>query len=151
MVKIPAVIDSACLIGLERIGRLDLLPALINPVMVPPAVASEFGSTPAWMIVKTPEGTGMVAALRLVVDPGESEAIALAFETGCRILLDDRKAREAAHRLGIPVTGTIGLLLKAKEAGVVASIRPLLDALDANQFRIGESLRTAALRLADEK
>lgn len=38
MVKIAAVIDSACLIGLERIGRLDLLPALIDPVMVPPAV-----------------------------------------------------------------------------------------------------------------
>ncbi|HRQ91016.1 MAG TPA: DUF3368 domain-containing protein [Bacteroidia bacterium] len=69
---------------------------------------------------------------------------------GCRILLDDRKAREAAQRLGIPVTGTVGLFLNAKEVGVVTSIRPFLDALDANQFRIGDALRAEALRLAGE-
>ncbi len=38
MVKVAAVIDSACLIGLERIGRLDILPALLEPVFAPPAV-----------------------------------------------------------------------------------------------------------------
>jgi uncharacterized protein len=92
----------------------------------------------------------MVSALRLVVDPGEAEAITLAYEKGIRIILDDRKAREAALRLGIPVTGTIGLLLKAKEASLVASIGPLLDALEANNFRIGPQLRTEALRLAGE-
>lgn len=43
MVKIAAVIDSACLIGLERIGCLDLLPAMIDPSMAPPAVELEFG------------------------------------------------------------------------------------------------------------
>jgi len=49
MVKIPAVLDCACLIGLERIGRLDLLPALLDPVIAPPAVVPEFGSRPAWL------------------------------------------------------------------------------------------------------
>lgn len=150
MVKIAAVIDSACLIGLERIGALDLLPALIDPSMVPPAVALEFGPLPPWMLVRAPLDVGMVAALRLVVDAGESEAIVLAYETRTRIILDDRKAREAARRLGVPVTGTVGLLLKAKEAGVVPAIRPLLDALDANPFRIGDALRAEALRLAGE-
>jgi len=150
MVKIAAVVDSACLIGLERIGGLDLLPALIDPVMAPPAVELEFGPLPPWMIVQAPVDVGMVAALRLVVDAGESEAIALAYERGIRIILDDRKAREAARRLGVPVTGTVGLLLKAKEAGVIPVIRPVLDTLDANQFRIGEALRAEALRLAGE-
>jgi predicted nucleic acid-binding protein len=150
MVKIAAVIDSACLIGLERIGALDLLPALIDPSMAPPAVALEFGTLPPWMLVRAPLDVGMVAALRLIVDAGESEAIVLAYETRTRIILDDRKAREAARRLGVPVTGTVGLLLKAKEAGLVPAIRPLLDALDANQFRIGEALRAEALRLAGE-
>ena len=150
MVKITAVVDSACLIGLERIGHLDLLPALLEPVMAPPAVGLEFGPLPPWMIVRAPVDVGMVAALRLVVDAGESEAIALAYETGTRILLDDRKAREAARRLGVPVTGTVGLLLKAKQSAVIPAIRPLLDALDTNQFRIGEALRSEALRLAGE-
>jgi len=150
MVKIPAVVDSACLIGLERIGRLDLLPALIDPLFVPPAVNREFGASPAWMKVQKASGVGMVAALKLVVDPGESEAIVLAYEKGLRIILDDRKAREVAQRLGIPVTGTVGLLLKAKQEGLIAAIRPLLDALDAHKFRIGNALRAEALRLAGE-
>lgn len=150
MVKIAAVVDSACLIGLERIGRLDLLPALLDPVFAPPAVNQEFGTLPEWMTVRKPADVGMVAALRLVVDPGESEAIALAYEKGLRIILDDRKAREVAQRLGIPVTGTVGLLLKAKQEGLIAAIRPLLDALDAHKFRIGDALRAEALRLAGE-
>ncbi len=118
--------------------------------MAPPAVESEFGPLPPWIIVRAPVDLGMVAALRLVVEAGESEAITLAYENQIRIILDDRKAREAAHRLGIPVTGTVGLLIKAKQAGVVSAIRPILDALDANQFRVGEALRAEALRLAAE-
>lgn len=66
------------------------------------------------MNVQPPSDVGMVAALRLLVDPGESEAIVLAYEKGLRISLDDRKAREVAQRLGGPVTGTVGLLIKAK-------------------------------------
>lgn len=150
MVKIAAVVDSACLIGLERIGRLDLLPALVDPIFAPTAVNHEFGSTPAWMKVEHPVDTGMVAALRLLVDPGESEAIVLAYEKGLRIILDDRKARDVAQRLGVPVTGTVGLLLKAKQEGIIPMVRPLLDALDAHQFRIGDALRAEALRLAGE-
>ena len=150
MVKVPAVLDSACLIGFERIGQLDILPALLDPLMAPPAVIREFGSQPAWLIEVPAKDRGMVAALELVVDPGEAEAITLAFEQKVRIILDDRKAREAAHRLKIAVTGTVGILLKAKAEGIVASIRPLLDALEAHQFRIGSSLRAEALRLAGE-
>ncbi len=92
----------------------------------------------------------MVAALKLIVDPGESEAIALAYEKRLRLIVDDRKAREAAQRLGIAVTGTVGLLLKAKQAGIIPAVLPLLDALDQHQFRISPSLRTEALRLACE-
>lgn len=150
MVKIAAVVDSACLIGLERIGRLDLLSALLDPVFAPPAVKHEFGALPAWMTVERPADAGMVAALRLLVDPGESEAIVRAYEKGLRIILDDRKAREVAQRLGVPVTGTVGLLLKARQEGLISAVRPLLDALDANQFRIGKALRAEALRLAGE-
>ena len=150
MVKIAAVVDSACLIGLERIGRLDLLPALLEPIFAPPAVNHEFGALPDWMTVEQPADAGMVAALRLLIDPGESEAIVLAYEKGLRIILDDLKAREVARRLGVAVTGTVGLLLKAKQEGAIASIRPLLDALDANHFRIGAALRAEALRMAGE-
>lgn len=102
------------------------------------------------MKVERPSDVGMVAALRLLVDPGESEAIVLAYEKGLRIILDDRKAREVAQRLGVPVTGTVGLLVKAKQVGVIAAVCPLLDALDANHFRISDALRAEALTLAGE-
>ena len=150
MVKLPVVVDSTCLIGLERIGQLDLLPALLDPIFAPLAVNREFGSQPVWMKVERPRDVGMVAALRLLVDPGESEAIVLAYEKGLRIILDDRKAREVAQRLGVPVTGTVGLLVKAKQEGVIGEVRPLLDALDANHFRISDDLRAEALKLAGE-
>ncbi|HEY5704156.1 MAG TPA: hypothetical protein VIS96_01115 [Terrimicrobiaceae bacterium] len=78
--KIAAVLDSTCLIGLERIGRLDLLTALLDPVLAPPTVIAEFGFQPAWLTAAAPTNTGTVAALNLTVDVGEAEAIALAHE-----------------------------------------------------------------------
>ncbi len=150
MVKIPAVLDCACLIGLERIGRLDLLPALLDPIFAPPAVVQEFGSRPAWLAEVTPSDRGMIAALRLIVDLGESEAITLAYEKGVRLIIDDLKGRQVAQQLGITVTGTVGLIVKAKQEGIVTAVRPLLDALDACQFRISGTLRAEALRLAGE-
>ena len=62
----------------------------------------------------------------------------------------DRKARSVASRLGVPVTGTVGLLLKAKQTGLIAAIKPLLAALDAHQFHISRELVAEALRLAGE-
>lgn len=150
MVKEPAVVDTACLIGLERIGRLDLLTTLVDPVLVPSAVAGEFGSEPEWMNVLPVADKGMVRALGLVVDPGEAEAIALAYEKQLRIILDDRKAREAAHSLGLRVTGTVGLLVLAKRAGIIPAVGTVLDELDRSGFRVSTGLRLEALRLAGE-
>lgn len=148
--KLAAVLDSTCLIALERVARLDLLMALLDPVLAPPAVVSEFGSRPEWLTVVAPSNTGTVAALKLAVDAGEAEAIALAHERRCRIILDDRKARAVAGQLGVPVTGTIGILLQAKKAGIIPLLLPLLDALEAHDFRVSRALRTEALRLASE-
>ena len=92
----------------------------------------------------------MIAALRLIIDPGESEAIALAYERKLRLIIDDLKGRQAAQQLGIPVTGTVGLIVKARQTGVIAAVRPLLDDLDAHQFRISSALRNEALRLVGE-
>ena len=90
---------------------------MLDPVLALPTVIAEFGFQPAWLTAAAPTNIGTVAALNLTVDVGEAEAIALAHERRCRIILDDRKARVVAVRLGVPVTGTVGLLLKAKQAG----------------------------------
>jgi predicted nucleic acid-binding protein len=77
-VKKPIVTDSACLIGLERIGRLDILPALFDPIIIPPEVQREFGGQLDWLQVRVPNNQALVNALKLVVGDGEAEAIALA-------------------------------------------------------------------------
>lgn len=128
MVKVPAILDSACLIGLERVNLLDLLPKLLEPLIAPPAVIAEFGSCPGWLAVVTPQDAGMVAALRLVVDAGESEAIALAYEQKRRIILDDRKAREAIGRFDFNFqlsTFQLFLLCRFRVSALLSSARSI--------------------------
>ena len=145
------VTDSSPLIGLERIGRLDLMPAVLGEVAAPSAVVREFGRRPEWLEEREVQSTALVRALRSRLDEGEAEAIALATETGARaVLLDERRARRVAEEVGVPVLGLVGLLLRAKRDGLTGEIRPLLDALDAASFRVSAALRAEALRRAGE-
>lgn len=108
--KEPVVADSTCLIGLERIDRLTLLPDLFEPVLIPPAVNQEFGRTLPWLQTKRPVNSALTLSLELVVDAGEAEAIALAYETEVLLVLDDRPARAVARHLEIRIVGTVGIL-----------------------------------------
>lgn len=87
------VSDSTCLIGLERIHRLDLLPAVFERVWIPSVVAEEFGQSIPWLHVKAPVNTDLVESFETMVDRGEAAAIALARELHCEVILDDRRAR----------------------------------------------------------
>jgi predicted nucleic acid-binding protein len=104
-----------------------------------------------WVIVRQPASE---PALPLVTDmgPGETQVLMLALESHDAIaVLDDALAREAAETLDIRLTGTLGLLLDAKRAGLVAVISPLLDQLQALRFRLAPHTRAAVLKLAGEE
>ena len=82
---------------------------------------------------------------------GETEGIALARSIeGSVVLLDDRRAREVAASLGVRVTGTLGVLLLAKERGLVARISDEIDRLQAFGFRLSDPVRRAVLEIAGE-
>jgi len=149
-VKNPIVSDSTCLIGLERIGHLDILPALYRTVTVPPEVEREFGALFPWLEVEAPGNKALVTALTAYVDTAEAEAIVLASERGCQVILDDRRARHVAARMGVSLIGTVGVLVRAKGSGILPSLSPLLDKLESNGFYISRSLKQEALRLAGE-
>ena len=151
------VADSSPLIGLARIGQLDLLRALNWKPIMPPAVREEVtlfdleapGAAAvrqaSWIEIGTPD-PGEVEALGILVDRGEAEAIALAQSLpGSTLLIDDARARRVAERLGIRRIGTVGLLRRAKQAGLIAAIKPALDALMANGIYIHRSLIEAVL------
>lgn len=146
----PVVVDSTCLIGLDQIGRLGLLPKLFEPVLAPPEVEREFGSSRDWLRVEPPSSDALVAALKATVDDGEAEAIALATEKGLTIVLDDRRARDLAKRMGLKILGTVAVLIRAKRAGLIPWINPVLTELSEKGFRLSEELKREALRIAGE-
>ncbi len=144
------VTDSTCLIGLERIGQLEVLPALFQLILIPPAVQMEFGTTSPWLQVETIADVGLALALKMLVDEGEAEAITLAYERGYKIILDDRQARHVDRNMQVPFIGTVGVLVKAKQAGVISALKPLLDALELNGFYLSQALKAEAIKLAGE-
>lgn len=82
---------------------------------------------------------------------GEREVLALAYASpDSLLLLDDALARQRARELGLRFTGTLGVLLKAKQSGLLIEIRSILDKLEAKGFRLNKTTRTAVLKLAQE-
>lgn len=105
-----------------------------------------------WIAIQDATDQGIVRLLETDLEQGEAEAIALAYEKGADVvLLDEHDARHAAKRLGLHVLGTVGVLMWARKAGRIPSLRLALDALreDAG-FRIGPALRAQALREVGE-
>ena len=146
------VSDTSAILNLARIGRLELLPALYQQVLIPSAVSAElatFGVSPAfdvaygtWLHVAEPGDQSLIARLRNELDFGEAEAIALAVERQATLLLmDEKHGREVAEKLGILVTGLIGVLADAKEARLIESVKQVLDELITKaRFWIGPAL-----------
>lgn len=147
---------------LHQLDLLELLHSLSGQVLVPQAVVVELQvgrdsgidvpdpTRIEWIQVKDPTAG---AALRLVVDmgPGESAVLALALETHDAIaVLDDALARATAEHLGLPVVGTLGILVQAKKRGLVPAVRPLLDRLEALRFRVSATTRESILKRAGE-
>lgn len=90
--------------------------------------------------------------LEFNVDRGEASAIALALDhPGCTVILDDRKARILADALGLKVTGTLGIIVKAKKSGVIPSIKPWLVLLKQAGFRSSEEIERSLLEEAGEQ
>ena len=82
---------------------------------------------------------------------GERAAIALAASRRSDLLLlDDALARRHARLLGVPVTGTLGVLLRAKTAGLLPAVAPVIDRLEQLGFRLASETRAGVMRLAGE-
>jgi uncharacterized protein len=148
------VCNASPLIGFERLGRLDLLQSLVIRLWIPLAVQTEvFGqrSLPRWIDVRPLTEPALSHMLSPRLGAGEREAVALAVEIGdCILLLDDLTARRAAQSLQIRVSGTVGLLVQAKQRGLIPQLRPLLDSLRSFDFRISPRLYELALQQVNE-
>lgn len=144
MTTTPVISNSSPLIALERIGRIQLLESLFGTVVVPPAVVREVGvmaSLPPWIEQQPLRQAVGPRILSASLGAGESEAISLALELQAQMLiLDDRPARRLAQTLHVPVIGTVGILLAGKRRNLLPAVRPSLDALIQQDFRIAPRL-----------
>ncbi len=159
------VSDTSPIIGLAKVGRLDLLKSLTGAVLIPPFVHRElFGKTGGETsqieealknfvkVVTIDIVDSSVAAILDELDEGERQAIALALCLGKDVLLliDDYAGRQAAKKLHLTFTGLVGLLLSAKEKGVVAQVRPLIEGLREAGYWLSDEIMEIAKELARE-
>jgi len=144
--------DTSCLIILSKIGQLDLLQKLYGQVITTKDIAEEFGEPiPEWLLIQNATDVYRQKILEMQIDKGESSAIALAMETpGSIIILDDNKARKVATHLGLTITGTLGIIIKAKLSRIITSIKPYLEDIRQTNFRISPELELQALKQANE-
>ena len=148
------VSNSSPLIALKQLELLSLLEQIFGSILVPPAVVKEVKPTvtlPPWI---TEQALSQVIGSQILatsLGAGESEALSLALELKASLLiLDERPARRLAGALGIPVMGTLGLLLKAKSIGLIFKLKPQLEALLQHNFRISPQLYEQVLKSAGE-
>ena len=157
----PVISDSSTVTNLIQIGKLDLLEKLFGEVLIPQKVYEELSEyenqkeqldSCDWILVKTVLDHKAAAELREVIDSGEAEVIVLAQELKADFLIiDERKGRKVAEERGLRIVGLLGILTRAKEAGHISNLKPLLDILVKEiGFRISPNLYDRILRSAGE-
>ncbi len=144
--------DTSCLIIFHKIGQLEILQKVYNNVITTPEVVQEFSEIlPEWIIIKEVQDKKYQEFLETEVDYGEASAIALAKELdNPLLLLDDLKARKLAGKLNLRFTGTLGVITKAKQVGVISAVKPLIDSLLRTNFRISENVLNELLKINNE-
>jgi hypothetical protein len=159
----PVVVNAGPLIALSVSGHLQLLQQLYGEVLVPEKVFREVTDAGAGkpgaaevaaadFLVRTQVKTESEILLVAELGPGEAEVITLAMSVGARFaLLDDRRARRVAeHAFGLRVRGTAGLLVEAKRAGAIASVRPIFEGMVASGYYLSQRLIERACREVGE-
>jgi predicted nucleic acid-binding protein len=144
--------DTSCLIILDKIDELDLLMKVGRKIVVTPIILKEFGrSLPEWISVLSPKNSHYQQILEMDLDEGEASAIALSLDMENPILmLDDLKGRKIAEKLNLRYSGTFGLILKAKQLGLINNVKPILEKIKSTNFRFNEKLFEIVLEQAGE-
>ena len=153
------VADSGPLIALARLDLLAVPARLFGELLVTATVWREVTREPraadhaalsaafdGGLLIVVDDPTHIPAALaEAQLDDGERSALALALLRNAVVLVDERRGRACAAGLGLSVLGTLGLLIRAREQGLVDRVRPLADALLASGYFLARPLVDRAL------
>lgn len=158
------VSNTTPLIGLESIQRFNLLQQLFGELIIPEAVYDEFvvggrergGAkyevlSASWIRKIMVNDRSAVEVLLDELDLGESETIVLACEINAHwVLMDEKKGRRKLAQLNMNKMGTVGILLKAKQLGLIPVVQPEIERLCQQGFGLSQSVIEAVLRQANE-
>jgi len=158
------VADTSVVVNLTCIGHADLLQRLYREVWIPKKVAEEFSwqtsvnprfrglQLPSWIQIRDPRAISEKLRSNGSLDDGERAALALALEIHAdAILIDEENGREVARELGLHRIGILGILLRARNHGLIPALKPIMDALKRNaNFWVSEPLREHILKQSGE-
>lgn len=157
------VSDTTAITHLAKIKLLHILQALYEEILIPEAVHKELSQVnpgqvgalqvlnASWIKVVPVKDKLLVSRLRASLDQGESEAIALAVERNANVLIiDEVKGRHVAKQLVTKIIGMGGILVEAKRAGIIETVKPHLIALKDTDFRLSDQLLELILEQAGE-
>lgn len=144
--------DTTPLIIFQKLGELDILQKVYGQLITTPEIADEYGDLiPDWIKVIPVTDTKYKNFLSTQLDIGEASAIALAAEMeDVLLIIDDLKARKLARRLNFDITGTLGVIHKAKQMAIIKKVKPLLDQLVLTDFRISKNIIQELLKINNE-
>ena len=157
----PVIANNTPLVALWVLGRLDLLRELYGEVWIPQAIRDEFLAAESALRLAALQNAPWIKVVPLSnpqhvrvyvgLDEGEAAVLALAEEYSARlVIIDELRGRRYAQRLGLPLTGTLGLLLLCKEKGLVPQLAPLLAELQSAGLYLAPGLISQALARANE-
>ena len=161
MAKNLVISNNSPLVALWTLDLLFLLRELYTEVLIPEEVKAEFLATEEAARQAALDDSPWIIAVSLTtplnkldyggLNVGEAAVFALAQEHDTDfVILDDKGARRHAQRIGLPMKGTVGILLEAKERGLIGPIKPLLDQLLDSGMHLGPTIIAGALKLAGE-
>ena len=153
------VADTTILSNLIKINQLDWLQDIFGEVLIPQKVFAEVSQlvhfevditrflSASWLKVLSITHSALYESLLEDLDEGEAEAIVLAQEQNANfVLIDELKGRKKATALGLHVLGTVGVLIKAKELGIINAIGMWLEALKTSGFWLNPRFEAQILR-----
>lgn len=157
--------NTTPLIGMASIQRFDVLKQLFGQVHIAQAVyneaviagreaggAKDEVSTADWIKTVSVQDRLAVEVLLDEMDMGEAETIVLARELDADwVLMDEKKGRRKLDQLGLKKIGTVGILLKAKQVGLLPAIRPDIERLRQQGFSLSQAVVDAAIHQANEQ
>jgi predicted nucleic acid-binding protein len=157
------VVNTTPLIALSHIGQLDILKKMYGEILIPNAVYNELSAKPDsickievenskdWVRIEEIKNQMAKSMYKTQLHEGEAEVMILAQEVNADlVIIDDANAKKHAKYLKLPVTGTLGVMIKAKQNGYVDRLKPMLQMMIENGIYISQDLVKLCLKQVGE-